>query len=63
MKNFKINWTNNSIKYDKKDKALVMRVMGKAEPFTQGKYLKKFENKFERYNVNLIGKNMHDIII
>jgi dTDP-4-amino-4,6-dideoxygalactose transaminase len=49
MKNFKINWTNNSIKYDKKDKALVMRVMDKAEPFTQGKYLKKFENKFEKY--------------
>ena len=49
MKNFKINWTNNSIKYNSKEKNVVLRAMEKAVPFTQGLYLKKFETKFKRY--------------
>ena len=49
MKNFKINWTNNSIKYNSKEKNIVLRAMEKAVPFTQGLYLKKFETKFKRY--------------
>jgi dTDP-4-amino-4,6-dideoxygalactose transaminase len=49
QKNYKIDWTNNSIRYDKDDTAIVKRVMQKAVPFTQGHYLKKFEKKFKEY--------------
>ena len=47
QQNYKIDWTNNSIRYDKDDTAIVKRVMKKAVPFTQGHYLKKFEKKGE----------------
>ena len=46
---FKVNWTNNSIKYSAKEKNIVLKAMENAVPFTQGKYLKKFENKFKKY--------------
>lgn len=47
--NFKINWTNNSIKYTSKEKNIVLRAMENAVPFTQGAYLEKFESKFKNY--------------
>ena len=47
--NFKINWTNNSIKYSTIDKNIVLHAMENAVPFTQGAYLKKFESKFKNY--------------
>ena len=46
---FKVNWTNNSIKYSAKEKKVVMKAMENAVPYTQGKYLNKFENKFKKY--------------
>ena len=49
MKNFKINWTGNSIKYNSKEKKIVLNAMEKAEPFTQGKHLLKFEKSFSKY--------------
>ena len=46
---FKVDWTNNSIQYSAKEKNIVLKAMEKAVPFTQGKYLHKFENKFKTY--------------
>lgn len=46
---FKIDWTNNSIQYSSEEKKAVMAAMKDAVPFTQGKYLEKFENKFQNY--------------
>ena len=46
---FKIDWTNNSIKYSAKEKKIVVRAMENAVPFTQGKYLNRFEKKFQKY--------------
>lgn len=49
MKKFKINWTNNSIKYNSKEKNIVLCSMEKVFPFKQGLYLKKFDSKFKIY--------------
>lgn len=49
MKNFKIDWTGNSIKYTTKEKQVVLNAMEKAEPFTQGKHLLQFEKLFSKY--------------
>ena len=49
MKNFKINWTGNSIKYNSKEKKIVLNAMEKAEPFTQGQHLLNFEKSFSKY--------------
>ena len=46
---FKVDWTNNSIKYSNKEKKIVLNAMTNAVPFTQGKYLIKFEKKFKKY--------------
>ena len=48
MKKFIVNWTNNSIKYNIREKKIVQYAMENAEPFTQGKYLLKFEKSFLR---------------
>jgi len=53
MKKFLIDWTGNSIKYNKREKNAVNYAMENAEPFTQGKYLYKFEKSFSKY----IGSN------
>ena len=49
MKNFKINWTGNSIKYNSKEKKIVLNAMEKAEPFTQGQHLLNFEKSLVEY--------------
>lgn len=49
MKNFKIDWTGNSIKYTLNEKKIVLSAMEKAEPFTQGKHLLRFEKSFSKY--------------
>lgn len=49
MKKFIVNWTNNSIKYNIREKKIVQYAMENAEPFTQGKYLLKFEKSFLKY--------------
>ena len=38
--NFRVNWTNNSIKYSLKEKNIVLNAMENAVPFTQGLHLK-----------------------
>jgi dTDP-4-amino-4,6-dideoxygalactose transaminase len=48
IKKFKINWTNNSIRYSNSETKAVIKAL-KAEPFTQGKYLERFEKKFCKY--------------
>ena len=47
--NFRVNWTNNSIKYSLKEKNIVLNAMENAVPFTQGLHLKKFEYRFKKY--------------
>ena len=48
-KKFKVDWTNNSIKYSAKEKKVVVKAMENAIPFTQGKHLDRFEKKFKKY--------------
>ena len=45
---FRVNWTNNSIKYSLK-KRICVNAMENAVPFTQGLHLKKFEYRFKKY--------------
>ena len=48
-KNFKINWSAKSHNFSKQEKNAVLDVMMHADPLTQGKYLKKFEDDFKKY--------------
>ena len=49
MKKFRIDWTNNSIKYLSREKKAIIKSLDDAIPFTQGKYLNDFEKKFKKY--------------
>ena len=43
----KINWSGRSHKYSKKDIDYFIKVIRYADPLTQGKYLRLFENNFK----------------
>ena len=45
----KINWSGRSHKYSKKDIDYFIKVIRYADPLTQGKYLRLFENNFAKY--------------
>ena len=42
----KINWSGKSHNYTNKDINYLTKIIKTADPLTQGKYLKKFENVF-----------------
>ena len=44
-----INWSGRSHNYSKQDIKFLNRIIQKADPLTQGFYLKKFENIFSRF--------------
>ena len=58
MKKFKIDWSNNSIRYSSREKTAIMKALDDAVPFTQGKYLSNFEKKFKKY---LTSKNAYAV--
>tara|TARA_Y100000031_G_C8212855_1_gene381869 strand:+ start:185 stop:607 length:423 start_codon:yes stop_codon:yes gene_type:complete len=58
MKQFRIDWTNNSIKYLRREKKTIIKALDDAVPFTQGKYLNNFEQKFKQY---LTSKNAYAV--
>ena len=43
---FKIPFSGRAHKYTEEEKQAVLKAMDDADPLTQGKYLKEFENKF-----------------
>ena len=45
----KIDWSGRSHKYTPKDIKYLSNIIKTADPLTQGKYLKKFENDFSKY--------------
>ena len=45
----KINWSGRSHDYSKKDLSFLTKIIKKADPLTQGIYLKKFEKIFSKY--------------
>jgi dTDP-4-amino-4,6-dideoxygalactose transaminase len=45
----KITWSGRSHDFDNKDIRYLVNVIKKADPLTQGKYLKKFEHNFGNY--------------
>ena len=49
MKKFKIDWTNNSIRYTKKEKEYLFKAIDGMTPLTQGKYLDLFQKSFSKY--------------
>ena len=49
MKKFKIDWTNNSIKYSDKEKKYLFKAIDGMTPLTQGKYLDLFQKSFSKY--------------
>ena len=49
MKKFKIDWTNNSIKYSNKEKKYLFKAIDGMTPLTQGKYLDLFQKSFSKY--------------
>jgi dTDP-4-amino-4,6-dideoxygalactose transaminase len=46
---YKINWSGRSVDYSKEEIDTVVNTMKTADPLTQGKYLKEFEQKFSEY--------------
>ena len=45
----KINWSGRSHNYTNKDISYLTKIIKTADPLTQGKYLKNFENVFSKY--------------
>ena len=45
----KIDWSGRSHNYSAKDIKYLVEIIKKADPLTQGKYLKKFESDFSNY--------------
>ena len=45
----KINWSGRSHKYSQEDVNYLVDIIKNADPLTQGKYLKKFEERFAKY--------------
>lgn len=45
----KIDWSGRPHKYNNQDIAYLANIIKYADPLTQGKYLKKFENNFSKY--------------
>ena len=45
----KINWSGRSHNYSNKDINYLVKIIKTADPLTQGKYLKKFEQVFSKY--------------
>ncbi len=45
----KINWSGRSHNYSSKDVNYLLKIIKKADPMTQGYYLKKFEKDFSNY--------------
>ena len=45
----KIHWSGRSHNYSKKDINYLINIIKKADPLTQGKYLKEFEYVFSKY--------------
>ena len=45
----KISWSGRSHNYDKKDIKYLTNIIKKADPLTQGTFLKKFEKDFGNY--------------
>ena len=44
----KINWSGRSHNYTNKDISYLTKIIKTADPLTQGKYLKKFEQVFSK---------------
>lgn len=47
--NFKIPFSGRAHNYTKEEKEVILEAIDNAVPLTQGKYQKKFENKFSKY--------------
>jgi len=47
--NYKISWSGRSVDYTDQEIDAVIKAMKTADPLTQGKYLKEFEQKFSEY--------------
>ena len=45
----KVDWSGRSHKYSAKDIKYISNIIRNADPLTQGKYLKEFENIFAKY--------------
>ena len=45
----KINWSGRAHNYNKEDINYLVEIIKKADPLTQGKYLKKFQHIFSNY--------------
>ena len=45
----KINWSGRAHHYKKSEIDFLVKIIKTADPLTQGKYLKKFENDFEKF--------------
>ena len=45
----KIPWSGRSHDFEKKDLNFLINIIKKADPLTQGKYLKMFEKSFANY--------------
>ena len=46
---FRINFSGKSHDYTEDEIAIVVQAMRDADPYTQGRYLKKFEQEFCEY--------------
>lgn len=47
--NYRISWSGRSVNYTENEINTVVQAMKTADPLTQGKYLKEFEQKFSEY--------------
>ena len=45
----KISWSGRAHNYEKQDIKFLVNIIKKADPLTQGIYLKKFENDFAKF--------------
>ena len=45
----KIDWSGRSHDFNDQDIRYLANIIKNADPLTQGKYLKKFENNFSKY--------------
>ena len=45
----KINWSGRAHDYQKSEIDFLVKIIKKADPLTQGEYLKKFESDFAKY--------------
>jgi len=50
MKKFRIDWSGRAFNYSNSEIEAVVKAMREADPLTQGKYLKQFEDAFARHN-------------